>query len=115
MQVLRGVCAVNSEMQQPPRPARARLQTGGAGGGGFRRQVSPEVQARDRAWREQAGVIVWSAEVADGLAFKTCSVAQCRWVAGPGISLPSLLLTRAENVELSAKFIGRSKNGLQQR
>jgi len=54
-------------------------------------------------------VIVWSAEVADVVAFKTRSVALFRKVAGPGISLPSLLLTRAENVELSAKFIRKSK------
>mmetsp|Transcript_59157 Transcript_59157/g.139403 ORF Transcript_59157/g.139403 Transcript_59157/m.139403 type:complete len:83 (+) Transcript_59157:461-709(+) len=37
------------------------------------------------------------------------SVALCRKVAGPGIALPSLLLTRAENVELSVDFIRRSK------
>jgi len=43
------------------------------------------------------------------VAFKTRSVALFRKVAGPGISLPSLLLTRAENVELSAKFIRKSK------
>jgi hypothetical protein len=62
------------------------------------------------AWREQAGVIVWYAELADVLAIKTLErVAQCRWVAGSGISLPSLLLTRAENERLSARFIGRSK------
>ncbi|HEU6454087.1 MAG TPA: hypothetical protein VN201_01345, partial [Roseateles sp.] len=66
-----------------------------------------------QAWREQAGVIVWYAELAGGLAIKTLKrVAQCRWVAGSGMSLPSLLLTRAENVRLSAKFIRRSKIGL---
>jgi hypothetical protein len=38
------------------------------------------------AWREQAGVIVWYAELADVLAIKTLWsnrwVTQCRWVAG---------------------------------
>jgi hypothetical protein len=38
------------------------------------------------------------------LAIKTLErVAQCRWVAGSGISLPSLLLTRAENGRLWVK------------
>jgi len=53
-------------------------------------------------------VIVWSAEVADVVAFKLAG-ALFRKVAGPGISLPSLLLTRAENIRLSAKFIRKSK------